>query len=86
METIWVLLWSKYSADNGLYPYHIETLAEYIQDGWRHHDTWIDNREQSHHNLWILLHVGSLSEVQARLDTVFKSSRFAGDEKSRMLP
>lgn len=84
METIWVLLWSKYSADNGLYPYHIETLAEYLQDGWRNHDAW--GSEDSHVNLWIALHVGTLSEVLARLDRVFRQGKFAGSEDSRRLP
>lgn len=77
MARLWVLLWSKYSADEGLYPYHIEELEEYIKDGWMHHNTWRDEREQSHDNLWVVLHIGTYVEAQDIVDRLLIQGKLA---------
>lgn len=80
-NTIWVLLWSKYSADQGMYPYHIETLAEYLRDGWQHHNTWRDARTRTHNNLWILLYQGELVDVETCLMGLVKQHQYAGADR-----
>jgi hypothetical protein len=88
-KEIWVLLWSKYSADHDLYPYHFETLQEYLNDSADNHAAWrrqntpgyvpIPMEMKSHDNLWIMLYIGTMDSVQSYLAHLISTQAYAGN-------